>query len=173
LTQIAETTNQSVPARRTPSHLRSINDILEQAEAAGPTKLSDGLHELAETTPTRALIVLLSDLLIDTEELGSAIDHLKFRKHDIAVFHLLDRQEVDFDYRRPTRFVDLESKLTLLADPAEMTDRYQKALAEHLEKLRAMFLRSAVDYHRIVTDENYETVLLRFLAGRMRGRSVR
>jgi len=104
---------------------------------------------------------------------AEAFDHLRFRKHDVAVFHLLDPQELGFEFRRPTRFVDLEGGTSLLADPSDIADRYQKALSEYLDEIRTIVMESSIDYHRITIDEDYEQVLLRFLSGRLRGRSLR
>jgi hypothetical protein len=86
---------------------------------------------------------------------------------------LLDPQEFEFEFRRPTKFVDLEGGTALLADPSDITDRYQKALEDYLQQVRKIVLESAVDYHRITIDEDYEQVLLRFLSGRLRGRGLR
>ena len=173
LTCIAEKIVRTIPPRRTPSHLRGVNDQLEHAEPAGETNLVAGLHEFAETTSQRALVVILSDLFVDLAELRGAFDHLRFRKHDVAVFHLLDSQETRFDFRRPTRFVDLEGQTTVFADPSEVVDRYQAAVNEYLRELRAIVLESSVDYHQITIDEDYERALFRFLARRNKSRGVR
>lgn len=173
LTCIAEDSVRSIPARRTPSHLRGINDVLEHAKAKGQTNLIEGLHEFAETTRQRALIVILSDLFVDLGALRGAFDHLRFRKHDVAVFHLLDSQELRFEFRRPTRFVDLEGDVTVFADPSEIIDRYQSAVQGYLQDLKSIVLESAVDYHRITIDEDYEQALFRFLTRRAKSRGVR
>ena len=103
-------------------------DALEQVRPQGASRLSEVLHELAETVRQRALIVIVSDLFMDPEELASCFGHLRFRKHDVAVFHLLDPQEMAFDFRRPTRFLDMEGGSPLFADPLDIADRYTQAL---------------------------------------------
>lgn len=173
LTCIDESIARTIPPRRTAPHLRGLNDVLENTKASGETRLVESLHEFAETTRGRALVVLLSDLFVDPLPLREAFDHLRFRKHDVAVFHLLDPKELGFEFRRPTRFVDMEGNTTLLADPGEIADRYQKALSDYLQKIQSIVLESAIDYHRVTIDEDYEQVLLRFLAGRLRGSSLR
>lgn len=173
LTCIADEIVRTIPPRRTPSHLRGINDVLEHSGAKGDTQLVERLHEFAETTSQRALVVVISDLFVEPASLREAFDHLRFRKHDVAVFHLLDPQELGFEFRRPTRFVDMEGGPSMFADPNEIQDRYQRALAEYLDALRTIMLESAIDYHRIVVDEDYEQVLFRFLAGRAKRRSGR
>lgn len=173
MTCIANEIVRSIPPRRTPSHLRGIFDVLENARPKGQTKLVDRLHEFAETTPQRALVAIISDLFVDPDQLREAFDHLRFRKHDVAVFQLLDPQELDFDFRRPTRFVDMEGDTTLLVDPSEIADRYQQALSAHLNRVNALMLESAVDHLQVRIDEDYEQVLFRFLTGRTKGRNVR
>ena len=68
----------------------------------------------------------------------------------MAVFHLLDPQEVKFDFRRPMRFLDMEGGPSIFAEPNEIADRYHKAIGGYLEGLQQVVLESAVDYHRVV-----------------------
>jgi uncharacterized protein (DUF58 family) len=173
LTCVAERIVRTIPPRRTPSHLRGIYDFLEYASAGGDTGLISGLHEFAETTRQRAFVVIISDLFVQPAPLREVFDHLRFRKHDVAVFHLLDPQELDFEFRRPTRFVDMEGSASIFADPDEIYDRYKNAMSDYLDEIKAIMLESAIDYHRISIDEDYEQVLFRFLAGRTKNRGVR
>lgn len=173
LTCVSDKIERTIPPRRNPSHLRGVFDVLEDVTADGETGLVDRLHEFAETTRQRALVVIVSDLFVEPSELQSAFEHLRFQKHDIAVFHLLDPQEVQFEFRRPTRFVDMEGGPSLFADPHDISDRYHAALNAYLSKLKVMMLASAIDYHRVLIDQSCEQVLFGFLAGRTRSRGVR
>ncbi len=91
----------------------------------------------------------------------------------MAVFHLLDSRELSFDFRRPMRFLDMEGGPALFAEPNEITERYHKALGSYLDELRKVVLESAVDYHRVSIDDDYEQVLMRFLIGRARSKVAR
>ena len=164
---------RTIPPRRNPAHLTTVHDILEQAQPKGETQLAAVLHELAETIRQRALIVILSDLFVEPELLRGCFQHLRFRKHDVAVFHLLDARELSFDFRRPMRFLDMEGGPSLFAEPNEIAERYHKALGGYLDALRQVVLESAVDYHRVSIEEDYEQVLMRFLVGRAHSRGVR
>ena len=165
---VADGIVRNIPPRRNPAHLMAIFDALEATKPKGETHLPAILHELAETIRQRALIVILSDLFVEPELLRGCFEHLRFRKHDVAVFHLLDPRELDFSFRRPVRFVDLEGGPSIFAEPNEIADRYHKALAGYLAGLKDVVLESAVDYHRVGLDEDYEAVLMRFLVGRAR-----
>jgi len=98
--------------------------------------------------------------------LRGCFQHLRFRKHDVAAFHLLDRQELGFDFRRPMRFLDMEGGAAVFADPSEIADRYHQAIGGYLDDVRRVVLESAIDYRRVTLDEDYEQVLMRFLIGR-------
>jgi len=173
LTCLAEQVVQTIPPRRTPSHLRLLYNILEQAQPGGPTQLITHLHELAETIRQRALLIIISDFFVDVGALRVAFEHLRFRKHDIAAFHLLDPLELEFKFQRPMRFLDLEGGPSIFAEPNEIVDRYQKALHEYLGAMKQATLETSVDYQKIRLDENYEQVLLRFLVARTRSRGLR
>lgn len=148
-------------------------DILEQAEPRGETQLVEVLHELSETIRQRALIVILSDLFVEPELLRGCFQHLRFRRHDVSVFHLLDPLEIDFDFRRPMRFIDMEGGPSIFAEPNEIADRYRRAVDNYFAALRPVILESAIDYHRIDVSEPYEQSLMRFLVGRSKVKGVR
>jgi uncharacterized protein (DUF58 family) len=173
LTCVAEGALRNIPPRRNPAHLSAVFDVLQAARPRGATRLPEALHELAETLRQRALVVAVSDLFVEPELLRSCFRHLRFRKHDVAVFHLLDPLELSFDFRRPTRFVDLEGLPPMFADPAEIADRYHAAMRRYLEQLKQIVLESAIDYQRVNTGDDYERVLARFLVGRTRRRGGR
>ncbi len=164
---------RNVPPRRNPAHLMTVFDVLEQARPQGETGLTSVLHELSETVRQRALVVILSDLFVPLEELRSGFQHLRFRKHDVAVFHLLDPLELSFQFGRPMRFLDMEGGPAVFAEPSEIAARYHKALGAYLDGLRDVVLESGVDYHRATVGENYEKTLVEFLIGRARTRGVR
>ena len=157
---------KETPPRRGPRHLGVLLDQIGGLTAGGETGLIKAIHEAAEKIPQRALIVIVSDLLFHPEPLKEAFQHLRFRKHDVSVFHLLDRQEIEFKFDRPTRFLDLEGGPSLLADPTLIQRRYREAVAQYLGTIDQIVNHSLVDYHRVFLDEPYDQVLARFLLGR-------
>jgi uncharacterized protein (DUF58 family) len=170
---VAESVVRTLPPRRSPAHLRLVLDLLDEARPAGATRLPELLHELAETIRQRALVVIVSDLFVDPPALAKSLSHLAFRRHDVAVFHLLDPQEVEFPFTRPTRFLDMEGGGAVFADPVEIADRYHRAMNGYLAAVRGVMLESAVDYHRVLTDAGFEPPLARFLVGRAAARGKR
>jgi uncharacterized protein (DUF58 family) len=173
LASVAESVVTEIPPRRNPAHLVPIFDLLERIKPSGGTQLVPLLHELAETIRQRALVVIISDLFTDPAELQGAFEHFRFRKHDLAAFHLLDPLELNFTFHRPMRFLDMEGGSAIFADPGDIADRYHAALSRYLQGLRQVVIDSAVDYHRVTIDSDYEQALLTFLIGRTRAGSVR
>jgi uncharacterized protein (DUF58 family) len=168
LTCCAQDLNKEIPPRRTPSHLRNIFDTLAEVQSSGPTGLIASLHALAEKIKRRALVVVISDLFCDPDQLLSCFQHLRYRKHDLAVFHLLDRTEVDFTFDRPIRFVDMEGSDNVIAEPALIMPRYRDALEKYLARLRKGCREFKADYRMVLTDQSYEKVLADFLLARMK-----
>lgn len=173
LTCVAGGVIKNVPPRRNPAHLSAVFDVLEQIRPKGETQLPAALHELAETARQRALVVILSDFFVEPDELRRAFEHLRFRKHDVAAFHLLDPLELSFEFRRPMRFLDMEGGSPIFAEPNAIAERYQAALRQYLEQMKQIVLESAIDYHRVDISEDYERVLSRFLVERSRKRGRR
>ena len=173
VTTVADKIIQNIPTKRSAAHLKLILDTLEKTKPQGETLLPAILDELAETVRQRALVVIVSDFFVAPEELKRCFEHLRFRKHDVAAFHLLDPQEIEFAFGRPVRFVDMEGNTSIFVEPSEIADRYQKALNNYLASMQKIVLETGVDYHRVQTSESYEHPLMRFLVGRTRARGVR
>lgn len=161
-----ETFHREIPPKRSATHLSTVLDELGAAEPTGETGLADTLHEAAERIPQRALIVILSDLFVEPEVVRNCFEHLRFRKHDVAVFHLIEQNELDFEFDRPMRFVDMEGGEPLLADPIIIGAQYRRALEVYLESMDEVSRDTEIDYHRICINEDYGDVLAKFLLGR-------
>src|SRR5204863_2540490 len=155
-----------LPPRRTPSHLRQFYQMLATTKPAGESNIVQTLHDFAERIRQRALVIIISDLFTEVAPLLDGLKHLHFFKHDVAVFHLLDRQEFDFDFTRPVRFVDLESGADLITDPAVVREAYREALNDYLAALSHGCREFDVDYRLNYLDQGYEGLLTNFLLQR-------
>ena len=156
-----------VPPSRRPAHLERLFSTLASLEPSGPTGLIDALHTVAEKVAQRAFVVILSDLFTDPAALGDALQHLRYRKHDIAVFQLMDPQEIDFHFDRPKRFVDLEDGTAIVAEPNLIAEEYKIALRDFLTAVRAKCHDAAADYQLVTTDSDPEPLLREFLTARL------
>ncbi len=159
---------EHLPPRRNPAQLRAIYEVMDRTQTAGETHLIDVLHELAETTAQAAMVIVLSDFFVDPGQLRGCFEHLRFRKHDLTLFHLLDPQELAFDFQRPTRFLDMEGGAAMFADPNEIRLEYNEAMRNYFSELDQVVMATAADYHRVTLDQSYVDVLTRFLTRRTR-----
>lgn len=162
-----DTLHIEIPPRRRPAHLQLISQTLENLEPKGETGLVAALHAVAEKVGQRAVIVILSDLFCDTPALEEALQHLRYRKHDVCVFHLMDPQEIAFQFDRPHRFVDMEDNTTLVVEPNLISDEYQAALKEFLSNVKAACHGVHADYQLVTTDTPLEPLLRDFLLNRL------
>lgn len=157
---------KTIPPKRSGTHLSIILDELAHAKAAGETGLVTALHEAAERVRQRALVVVLSDLFVAPVELKDALQHLRYRKHDVVVFHMLEQQELAFDFDRPIRFNDLEGHGSILADPSIMADQYREAISDYLASVKQVMQDTSTDYRRVSLHENHGDILASFLLQR-------
>jgi uncharacterized protein (DUF58 family) len=162
-----------IPARRSASHLGVVLDQIAGLQPVGGTTLLTALHDAAEKIRQRALVVIFSDFFVPPAELKSAIQHLRFRRHDVAAFHLLDQRELDFDFDRPARFLDMEGGEPVLADPSLIARNYREAVRLYLAEMDELVRTTGLDYHRVKMHERYDDALVRFLLGRTPKRGSR
>jgi uncharacterized protein (DUF58 family) len=168
LVLFAETIKAQIPPASKRTQLNAILRTLEHAEVAGRTNLAAVLHALAETTKRRGLIVLISDLLDDEGDIFKGLAHLKFLRHDVIVFHVMDRQELNLDYDGLIQFEDLESKDKMRTFPQSIRAEYQRQVREFLDTLKKTLGNNNIDYCLLNTSEPLDRALIAYLVKRRR-----
>lgn len=155
-----------LPPRSVRSHLSVILRELGASESASDTDLSAVLHEMAERIQRRGLIIVLSDLLDDPERVLLGLKHFRHRKHEVLVFHILDPKERDLSFDRPTRFVDLESREEMIADPWLIRSAYGDRMHTFMDWYRRGCRESRMDYVEMDTTQAFDRALFAYLAKR-------
>lgn len=158
-----EKIRQIVPHRTSNHHLSTIVKALAVAEPRDKTYLSTVLAQVAENFPRRGLMVLLSDLLVDADDMLRGLRRLRQRGHDVLVLHILDDHELDFPFAGPTRFEGLETDQQLNCNPRALREGYLQALDEFLATVRRGCARDRIDYALIRTSEPLDAALIAFL----------
>jgi uncharacterized protein (DUF58 family) len=158
---------QIVQARSAMTHIDSLVRAMHVAKPEAKTDLEGVLRKVAESTPQRGLIVLVSDLLADREPFFRGLEMLKHRRHDVLIFHILDDDEVDFPFAGTTRFEGMEQLPNLLCDPKALRDGYLEALEEYLVEVRRGCSRRSIDYALVRTGDYLDAALARFLSFRI------
>jgi uncharacterized protein (DUF58 family) len=159
---------EQIPPRSTMGHLRPLLLLLERLTAGGGTDFTASLHTLAERMTRRGLVVILSDLLDEPDRIAQAIHHFRHRKHEVLVFHVLDPQEVAFDFQREAVYVDLETGERVTTRPQELRPDYRARIETWRATLRQFCLEKRAEYVPLTTDQPYDRALLEYLSKRAR-----
>ena len=157
-----------IPARGSAKHLGNIFTILRGLKPSGETNIVKILHDLAEKIHRRALIFVFSDFFTDVEKLLDCFQHMKHRKHDLSVFHLISKQEVEFEFDRAVRFMDMESNYSIVTEPALIRKDYQREIKAYMQRMKEGCSEFHVDYRKIFIETPYDKVLTDFLLERSR-----
>ncbi len=168
LSLFAEKITRRIPARSRRTHLNTILTALQQNKAAGKTDLPRVIHTVAEMTHRRGLIILISDLLDDIEDIYTGLAHLKYLQHDVIIFHTLDHQELNLDYEGQIEFQDLESRSTIRTFPQSLQTTYRRKVAAFVDEVAKTSGRSGIDYCLLDTSEALDKALIAYLAKRKR-----
>jgi len=168
LVSFAERITTQIPPASKRTHLTAILTALSRTAVAGRTNLPAVLHTIAEATKRRGLIVLISDLLDDEAGLFQGLAHLKFLKHDVLVFHIMDHQELNLDYEGLIQFEDLESKDKVRAFPQSIRTGYRERVAAFLDNVKKTLGSSSIDYCLLDTSEPLDRALIAYLVKRKR-----
>jgi len=158
---------QVVPPRSAQTHIDSLVRAMHVSKPKEKTDLEAILRRVAESTPTKGLIVIVSDLLADREPFFRGLEMLRHRRHDVLVFHVLDDDEVTFPFAGTTRFEGMEQLPDLLCDPRALRDGYLEALEEYLTEVRRGCSRRGIDYTLVRTGDYLDAALSKFLHFRL------
>jgi len=157
-----------VPAHNRTGHMRTIFGRLERLEAGNETRLSEMLHLAAERITRRGIIVVISDFYDEPEAIIGALQHLRFKGNDVIVFHVLDKNETDFDFAEPVLLEDAETEEQIHVMPDILAEGYRDTVREHIERLREAAAQNKIDYELLTTDRPLDFALFSFLAKRAR-----
>ena len=142
-------------------------------EVRRTSQVTDALHYIAENIHKRSLVVLFSDMFdtgTDNSLLFDALQHLRYNKHEVILFHVVDAlKELEFDYdNRPYRFVDMESGEEIKLNPAEVRESYAGAISKFHQELKLKCAQYKIDFVEADISKGFEQVLLPYLLKRER-----
>ena len=162
-----ETIQGYLPARSTPTHLHSILLMLEEVKTNKLTQLSQPLHRIAERLTKRGLVILISDLYDENpDQVLKALQHFRYDGHEVILFHILDHQELVFEFNQVSRFVDSETSEEIVTIPSVIRSNYQETLQDFIKHYRSATGKSNIDYNMIDTSTPLDFALVSYLAKR-------
>jgi uncharacterized protein (DUF58 family) len=166
-----EEVREYLPARRRTGHLRHLMLALEKPAKGQATNLGAPLKRIIEIVKKRGLIVLISDFLAPADDLDRQLSTLAACGHEVVVIQVLDRVELNFDFKDPAMFEDVESGRILFIDPGAARTEYLRKLESHRAALRRTCQRLGISWQSLATDHPLELSLFDFLRERMQRRS--
>jgi uncharacterized protein (DUF58 family) len=156
-----------VPARNRTGHMRTIFGNLSLLEPGGETRLAESLHQLAEILTRRGIVVIISDFYDEPDRLQEAFQHLRFKGHDLVAFHVLDQNELDFDFKDPVLLLeDAETQEQMPVLPDVVMGGYRERMQRHVEEMRRCAAVNHVDYEVLTTNQPLDFALFAFLSRR-------
>ncbi|MDZ7740449.1 MAG: DUF58 domain-containing protein [Bacteroidota bacterium] len=137
------------------------------------TFATDSLHLIAEKIHKRSMVILFSDMFesqSNTEELFSALQHLKHNKHEVVLFHITDKQKEEaFDYKnRPYRFIDMESGDELKLNPTDVKEQYRARVGEFFHELKLRCGYYHIDFVEVDINKGFKQILTPYLLKRQK-----
>ncbi len=167
------------PIKSTPAHLDKIYKVLHDVENQRPiqtqTNVAYVLHEMAEKISRRSLVIIFSDMFdsgANSDELFKALQHLKHNRHEVIVFHVMDKEtELNFNFEeRPMEFIDLESGEKIKLNPADIKDRYHADSQAFMIELKLRCNQYKIDFIEVDVNTDFHVILQTYLIkrGKMR-----
>ena len=155
-----------IPPRSTSSHLNTIFSQLDQINPGEDTQLGNVLHEMADRIKKRGLVILISDLFDDFNAIIGGLKHFRYNKQEVIVFHILDRQELNFNFNTRTRFKDMETGELVTTEPWQIRNSYKDLMLEFQDKYRKQCRKRLIDYIPLFTDQDLDIALSQYLRKR-------
>lgn len=165
------------PEKGSERHRQMLLHVLEQAliarKRASDTNTYTYLHQIAEKMKRRSLIFFFSDMFqaeVEEEKLFEALRHLKYNKHELVLFHVVDRKkELNFEFGdQPRRFTDVETgeKIDLYAD--NVKDSYQQVVSDYFDALKLKCMQYGIKYVMADINKDFNKILLTYMVERQK-----
>lgn len=181
LTLFNETINLHTQASNTTKHQMMLYTALSALLAAHvpeknqtTTALASALHQISERISKRSLVVIFSDMISGSaeaqDEVFDALQHLKYNKHEVLLFHVIDKKhEFDFDFEnRPYQFVDMETGERVKINPAELREQYQKSYEAQFNALKMRCNQYKIDLVEVDISQPFNDVLFAYMVKRQK-----
>lgn len=153
----------SLPARSRRSQLGNILSVLQQAKPVGETNISENLKRVASMIRHRSLMMLMSDLLTDPDDVIDSLRMLRYAGHDVILFHVLDEAEVTFPFSGSVDLLEPESSDHQIVDAEGIRGDYLQALDEMRERYRQECFSLGADYVPLDTSMPFDKALTEYL----------
>jgi uncharacterized protein (DUF58 family) len=166
LTLFADRVLAHVKPRARANQLQEILRTIVATQARPRADTAAVLHEVAQLMPRRGLVVLVSDLFYESDEVFSGLDHLRFLGHDVIVFQVLDPLERRLPIDGHVRFRELETGVELVTDAGQLRVAYDRAVENWLNDFNLGCEARGIDHVALTTDQPLDRALYDYLSKR-------
>ena len=167
LTAIDRQVRQFIPPRPRAGHLQLLFETLRPLQAEGETQLDGPILESARRLKRKGMVILFSDCFGDIQDLISSLRQLRARGHDVLVLQILAPEELNFRFRRPSRFDDLENMgRRLNINPGIVRKQYLERIQAFMDELKRSVTRIGCDHEILRTDQDLGATLAFYLRRR-------
>jgi uncharacterized protein (DUF58 family) len=140
-------------------------------QTASTTQSAKALNQIAEIIHKRSLVVIFSDMFEDQsnlEAIFASLQHLKYRKHDVVLFHVVDKAfELDFEFEnRPYHFIDIETQAEIKLNPTQVKSIYTQKITEYTEAIKLKCGQYKIDFVEADISKGFNTILQNYLVKR-------
>jgi uncharacterized protein (DUF58 family) len=154
-------------------HLNVVLHAIDRIEAGGNSDIVGPLNKATEASGRRGILALISDLYEPPERVLEALNLLRYRGHDLIVFHILDPAELEFDFDDAATYKDLETGEAIPVVPSRLREEYRRLVREHIESLTKILGEHRIDYALFDTSKPLDHALFRYLTRRQKLLRVR
>lgn len=151
-----------------PSHLKEMVHLMNQGVGPEKSRMAPLFHDLAERFNRRALVFIVSDFFDEVEDLLAGLQHLRHKRHEVILWHVLDGAELTFPFQESTLFRGLEQYPELLTDPRSLRKSYLEQIGAFLHRLQRGCRDQNIDYVQLRTDTPLNVALSSYLAHRLK-----
>jgi len=155
-----------IPPRSKSSHLNVLLSELSKMSPGGETSIAPILHKIVEKIHKRGLIILISDLFDEPQKTFNGLKHFKYNGHEVVVFHILDPEEMELNFKERTRFIDKETGQKITTDPWHIKNAYKEEMQSFCDYFKFNCRKNKMDYIQIFTDQNLDEVVANYLIKR-------
>ena len=157
-----------LPPRSARSHLHDLLKDLVRVKPSRTTQVSSTFHQMAERIKRRGLVVIISDLFSEPEDILMGLKHFRYKRNEVIVFHILDPMEKSFAYQREAIFVDMETSEEVLTQPWQIRGEYQREIRDLVQLYKTHCGESRIEYVSMDTSVPLDYALFAYLQKRKR-----
>jgi hypothetical protein len=140
--------------------------VLENLQASKKTGAGKSLHQVADRIKRRGLVIIVSDLLDDPNEIIAALKHFRHKKNEVIVMHVLDPLERTFAFGSDATIRDLETSEQIVTQPWQIQKAYQREMASFLDRYKRECRENYIDYVLLDTKTTFDVALVEYLSRR-------